>query len=337
MEGSCAGSSLTLALVVHTWPTPSCLHPSLLSPMTMLTTRSCLLHAHLWWASTSPFQAPMQVLCKLEWSTLSQQMSVKGHCLWGHHMGWPVREGEAWSDLMFFQRYRGSTASLMCPIDVKLFLLLKSVPPNTYYLVSMLLPLFFPPQQQLGVCQPPRGRRPPTRSVAVQKEVCTFGPDGRTKTVMLVDAAQQTGKKSAAIFEDAQCYNARCVYIINNRKNSKDEKPVSISSNTTMNIQLHLWPTSVTFVSPVTERKLNPKKHSWLCYYKLFCLRTRIFPVSEEAGHNASKSNVLSYRFMLMMFALDFGKNWNADFPVGKVNTHAAHGVTKDVSILKKC
>lgn len=52
--------------------------------------------------------------------------------------------------------------------------------------------------QQLGVCQPPRGRRPPTRNVAVQKEVCTFGPDGRTKTVMLVDAAQQTGNLSAA-------------------------------------------------------------------------------------------------------------------------------------------
>lgn len=48
------------------------------------------------------------------------------------------------------------------------------------------------PKQQLGMCQPPRGRRPPTRSVAVQKEVCTLGPDGRTKTVMLVDAAQQT-------------------------------------------------------------------------------------------------------------------------------------------------
>ncbi|XP_041643776.1 selenocysteine insertion sequence-binding protein 2-like [Cheilinus undulatus] len=48
------------------------------------------------------------------------------------------------------------------------------------------------PKQQLGVCQPPRGRRPPTRSVAVQKEVCTLGPDGRTKTVLLVDAAQQT-------------------------------------------------------------------------------------------------------------------------------------------------
>lgn len=48
------------------------------------------------------------------------------------------------------------------------------------------------PKQQLGACQPLRGRRPPTRSVAVQKEVCTLGPDGRTKTVMLVDAAQQT-------------------------------------------------------------------------------------------------------------------------------------------------
>ncbi|KAM6950386.1 selenocysteine insertion sequence-binding protein 2-like isoform 2-T2 [Lycodopsis pacificus] len=48
------------------------------------------------------------------------------------------------------------------------------------------------PKQQMGVCQPPRGRRPPTRNVAVQKEVCTLGPDGRTKMVMLVDAAQQT-------------------------------------------------------------------------------------------------------------------------------------------------
>uniref|UniRef100_A0A667Y7E0 SECIS binding protein 2 like n=1 Tax=Myripristis murdjan TaxID=586833 RepID=A0A667Y7E0_9TELE len=46
--------------------------------------------------------------------------------------------------------------------------------------------------KQLGVCQPSRGRRPPTRSVAVQKEVCALGPDGRTKTVLLVDAAQQT-------------------------------------------------------------------------------------------------------------------------------------------------
>lgn len=51
-------------------------------------------------------------------------------------------------------------------------------------------------QQHLGVYQAARGRRPPTRNVAVQKEVCTLGPDGITKTVMLVDAAQQTGKKT---------------------------------------------------------------------------------------------------------------------------------------------
>ncbi|XP_061607522.1 selenocysteine insertion sequence-binding protein 2-like isoform X1 [Phyllopteryx taeniolatus] len=49
-----------------------------------------------------------------------------------------------------------------------------------------------PKQQHLGVCQPPRGRRPPNRSVAVQKEVCTIGHDGWTKKVLLVDAAQQT-------------------------------------------------------------------------------------------------------------------------------------------------
>ncbi|KAM4602534.1 selenocysteine insertion sequence-binding protein 2-like isoform 2-T2 [Polymixia lowei] len=53
-------------------------------------------------------------------------------------------------------------------------------------------PLLPKQQQQMGVCQPLRGRRPPTRSVAVQKEVCALGPDGRTKTVLLVDAAQQT-------------------------------------------------------------------------------------------------------------------------------------------------
>uniref|UniRef100_A0A3B3UM14 SECIS binding protein 2 like n=1 Tax=Poecilia latipinna TaxID=48699 RepID=A0A3B3UM14_9TELE len=40
----------------------------------------------------------------------------------------------------------------------------------------------FNTQPHLGVCQ----------NVAVQKEVCTLTPDGRTKTVMLVDAAQQT-------------------------------------------------------------------------------------------------------------------------------------------------
>lgn len=48
-------------------------------------------------------------------------------------------------------------------------------------------------QQQVGLCQPLRARRPPMRTVAVQKEVCSSESDGRTKTVLLVDAAQQTG------------------------------------------------------------------------------------------------------------------------------------------------
>nr|XP_057945466.1 selenocysteine insertion sequence-binding protein 2-like isoform X2 [Doryrhamphus excisus] len=48
------------------------------------------------------------------------------------------------------------------------------------------------PKQQLSVCQPLRGRRPPPRNTVVQKEVCSIGPDGRTKKVLLVDAAQQT-------------------------------------------------------------------------------------------------------------------------------------------------
>uniref|UniRef100_A0A8C7DE65 Selenocysteine insertion sequence-binding protein 2-like n=1 Tax=Oncorhynchus kisutch TaxID=8019 RepID=A0A8C7DE65_ONCKI len=48
------------------------------------------------------------------------------------------------------------------------------------------------PKQQVGLCQSLRARRPPMRPVAVQKEVCSSGPDGRTKTVLLVDAAQQT-------------------------------------------------------------------------------------------------------------------------------------------------
>ncbi|XP_056100454.1 selenocysteine insertion sequence-binding protein 2-like [Rhinichthys klamathensis goyatoka] len=42
------------------------------------------------------------------------------------------------------------------------------------------------------MAQPIRAKRPVMRSVAVQKEVCATGPDGRTKTVLLVDAAQQT-------------------------------------------------------------------------------------------------------------------------------------------------
>ncbi|KAG9352227.1 hypothetical protein JZ751_020640 [Albula glossodonta] len=40
--------------------------------------------------------------------------------------------------------------------------------------------------------KPMRTKRPPMRSVAVQKEISAAGPDGRSKTVLLVDAAQQT-------------------------------------------------------------------------------------------------------------------------------------------------
>lgn len=86
------------------------------------------------------------------------------------------------------------------------------------------------------------------------------------------------------------------------------------------------WPPSVLLL----KGSWSPK-HFRLCYCKLRCPRTRIFPVSEEVGHNASKSDVLPYRFMLMMFALNFGKYWNADFPVGEVNMYASHDVTNDV------
>ncbi|XP_045565056.1 selenocysteine insertion sequence-binding protein 2-like isoform X3 [Salmo salar] len=57
---------------------------------------------------------------------------------------------------------------------------------------GMVTPAVLPKQQQVGLCQPLRARRPPMRTVAVQKEVCSSGSDGRTKTVLLVDAAQQT-------------------------------------------------------------------------------------------------------------------------------------------------
>ncbi|XP_018620653.2 selenocysteine insertion sequence-binding protein 2-like isoform X2 [Scleropages formosus] len=46
------------------------------------------------------------------------------------------------------------------------------------------------PKQQ--TFQPPRLRRPSARGLAVQKEVGTPRPDGRSRTVLLVDAAQQT-------------------------------------------------------------------------------------------------------------------------------------------------
>ncbi|KAL4660724.1 selenocysteine insertion sequence-binding protein 2-like isoform X1 [Arapaima gigas] len=47
-----------------------------------------------------------------------------------------------------------------------------------------------PKQQQ--TFQPPRSKRPLSRSMVVQKEVVTSRPDGRSRTVLLVDAAQQT-------------------------------------------------------------------------------------------------------------------------------------------------
>ncbi|ROL42145.1 Selenocysteine insertion sequence-binding protein 2-like [Anabarilius grahami] len=49
-----------------------------------------------------------------------------------------------------------------------------------------------PVLQKQPIAQPMRAKRPVMRSVAVQKEVCAAGPDGRSKTVLLVDAAQQT-------------------------------------------------------------------------------------------------------------------------------------------------
>ncbi|KAI4888559.1 hypothetical protein NFI96_014857, partial [Prochilodus magdalenae] len=55
------------------------------------------------------------------------------------------------------------------------------------------------------VAQPARAKRPVMRSVAVQKEVCAAGPDGRSRTVLLVDAAQQTD------FPGEACGGSRCV------------------------------------------------------------------------------------------------------------------------------
>ncbi|XP_046720306.1 selenocysteine insertion sequence-binding protein 2-like isoform X2 [Silurus meridionalis] len=54
------------------------------------------------------------------------------------------------------------------------------------------------------VAQPIRVRRPMMRSVAVQKEVAAAGPDGKSRTVLLVDAAQQTD------FPGEAC-SSRCV------------------------------------------------------------------------------------------------------------------------------
>jgi len=122
----------------------------------------------------------------------------------------PLPLGPAYG--MASQRGRGMVRSNVLPKVQKMKFQWDSVTPlpfvictSSFLICLMRMPflLFFLLQQHLGVCQPPRGRRPPTRSVAVQKEVCTLGPDGRTKTVMLVDAAQQTGKNKATITKDS--------------------------------------------------------------------------------------------------------------------------------------
>lgn len=51
------------------------------------------------------------------------------------------------------------------------------------------------------MAQPIRAKRPVMRSVAVQKEVGAAGPDGRSRTVLLVDAAQQTGMALTLTFD----------------------------------------------------------------------------------------------------------------------------------------
>lgn len=38
-----------------------------------------------------------------------------------------------------------------------------------------------------------KSKRPPVKSVATQKETSASGPENRSKIVLLVDAAQQTG------------------------------------------------------------------------------------------------------------------------------------------------
>ncbi|XP_018110906.1 selenocysteine insertion sequence-binding protein 2-like isoform X3 [Xenopus laevis] len=53
-------------------------------------------------------------------------------------------------------------------------------------------PLIPKPQQALPQ---PKFKRPPMKSVAIQKETCASGPDTRSKIVLLVDACQQTGKE----------------------------------------------------------------------------------------------------------------------------------------------
>ncbi|XP_052008145.1 selenocysteine insertion sequence-binding protein 2-like isoform X3 [Xyrauchen texanus] len=61
-----------------------------------------------------------------------------------------------------------------------------------------------PVMHKQPMSQPMRVKRPVMRSVAVQKEVGAAGPDGRSKTVLLVDAAQQTD------FPGETCNSGRC-------------------------------------------------------------------------------------------------------------------------------
>ncbi|XP_041442722.1 selenocysteine insertion sequence-binding protein 2-like isoform X2 [Xenopus laevis] len=50
-------------------------------------------------------------------------------------------------------------------------------------------PLIHKPQQ---VLPQPKCKRPPMKSVAIQKETCASGPDARSKIILLMDACQQT-------------------------------------------------------------------------------------------------------------------------------------------------
>lgn len=105
VEGSCAGSSRTRPLGVRTWPTPSCPPPSLPSPTTTPTTRSCRLPAPPSWVSTSLSLDPTQARSKPASLVRSRQRSEKGRYLLDWLTDPPLRGGGAWSGLPFCQRY----------------------------------------------------------------------------------------------------------------------------------------------------------------------------------------------------------------------------------------
>lgn len=92
----------------------------------------------------------------------------------------------------------------------------------------------------------------------MQKEVCTFVPDGRTKTVMLVDAAQQTGKNTATIIQDAY--------------------RMYTSSGNESEFEFGVLPASVIVFIPVVESELKAKTFQTLS--KQVYLRTIIFLLS---------------------------------------------------------